>query len=120
MSARLSAITDWHTPEDALPDVLPGDMYEHGITPQKRITLCRVLVRDLHLAHLRIGNVEISFKLENADGPLRTYQPTLRRTDLVTELQVLAGQDVRVTLRNDGALPVKPRAALLVREEESN
>ena len=122
MTTRMSAITDWRTPNEDLPDVLPGEEYEYVITPQKHVTLCRILVHDLHPVHdlrlvrLQIGAVEISFKLERTDGPRRAYQPPKRRTDLAAEIPLLAGQDVRLTLRNHGDVSAKPRAALLVRE----
>ena len=121
----MSAITDWRTPNEDLPDVLPGEEYEYAIQPQKNVTLCRILIHDLHPVHglrlvrLQIGNVEIPFKLASADGPRRAYQPTKPRTELTAEIPLLPGQEVRLTLRNDGDVSAKPRAALLVREEES-
>ena len=132
MSDHMSVITDWRVRDDDLPDILPGEEFEHVITPQKHVVLCRIVVGGLHLVRLVIGIIEIPFKLEAFANPfkleaydnndLRTYRPTapkqltIRRTK-ADEIAVVAGQDVRVVLRNEGDEPAKPRAALLVREE---
>lgn len=116
-SARMSVITDWRTDDDALPDVLPGEGYDRVITPQKPVTLCRILVlHNLQLFRLRIGAEEIPFRLEGCDGNRRGYRPMIQGTT-ANEIAIAAGQDVRITLRNDSLYAVKPRAALLVREE---
>ena len=82
MTARTSVITD-RTPEKDLPDVAPGEEAERAIASHKFIVLWRIRVRDLVLARLRIGEVEVPFELEKlseaqgqvTDGPLRIYKP---------------------------------------------
>ena len=147
MKTRMSLVTDWRTRDEDLPDVLPGEEYERVITPQKHVTLCRILVNGLHLVRLQIGAVEeVPFRLMGVDGRRRGYSPRIdlvpRRDDddslrscaarekllqiqsipqptVPDEVAILAGVNVHITLRNERAVPVKPRAALLVREEIS-
>lgn len=132
MKPRTSIITDWSVrDEDELPDVPPGGEHEQAIAPQKFVVLRRIVVRDLTLVRLQIGVVEVPFELETTDGPLRTYRPKSLNDDAlkkrlvatgaavatVDSIAIAPGQEVRVLLRNDGQLPAKPRAALLVQEE---
>jgi hypothetical protein len=118
---RASVIINWGICDDAaLPDVPPGEEYERVITAQRCVVLCRILVRDLHLVHLQVGVVELAFELYNDSGHLRTYRPARYghlRVWPRDEVSLLVGLDVRVVFRNGGVAPVKPRAALLVREE---
>ena len=129
---RTSLITDWRVrDESTLPDIAPGEEHERVIAPQKFVVLRRVIVSDLTLIHLQIGAVEVPFDLEVSDGPLRTYKPkslddeALKKclvaigaaVATVDSIAIAPGLEVRVLLRNDGQLPAKPRAALLVQEE---
>lgn len=131
MTARASAITDWDTREDELPDVEPGAEYERAYASQKFIVLRRVVVRGMALARLQIGGVEVPHELEGMGDLTRTYRPAgLDNTDLRRQL-ISAGArvatkdsiaispslEIRVVLRNDGDAPTKPRAALMVQEE---
>jgi hypothetical protein len=131
MTARASAITDWNTREDDLPDVEPGAEYERLYASQKFIVLRRVVVRGMALARLQIGAVEVPFELESTGDLTRTYRPTGLDEEHLKQLLVKTGAavatkdsiaiaptlEIRVTLRNDGSKPLKPRAALIVQEE---
>jgi hypothetical protein len=132
--SRISVITDSRTRENDLPDVAPGAEFECVIASQKFIVLHRIRVVNMALVRLEIGRVkDIPFELESADGPIRTYRlKNLGDDDLKRHLisvgAAVATKDsiaiaptleVRVFLRNEGATPAKPRAALLVQEEIS-
>jgi hypothetical protein len=131
MTARASAITDWNTREDELPDVEPGAEYERLYASQKFIVLRRVVVRGMALARLQIGAVEVPFELESTGDLTRTYRPTGLDEENLKRLLVKAGAavatkdsiaiaptlEIRVVLRNDGGAAIKPRAALIVQEE---
>jgi hypothetical protein len=142
MTKRPSVITDWRTPDDALPDVLPGGEYARVITLQKPVTLHLILVQRLSLLRLQIGAVEVPFTSETVsalhigdlvNGIRSTYRPAwpqnaeglraLQATGLhVTEdggITIVPDLDVRLTLRNFGNEPAKPRAALIVHEAAS-
>jgi hypothetical protein len=134
---RTTTITDWRVRDEDLPDVPPGGEHDRAITPQKHVVLCRIVVRDLRLVRLQVGEVEVPFELDSEDGALRTYRPACQRrgvplSTLIAalvragahptssdEIGIPAALDVRVTLRNDTDAPARPRAALLVREEIS-
>lgn len=134
MSApRTSVITDWHVrDESTLPDLAPGEEYERVIAPQKFVVLHRIIVRGPSLMSLRIGAVsDVPFELESVDVEVRRYQPKgLNNEELKKQLvktgaapaglnmiALAPGLEVRLQLRNEGAAPTKPRAALLVQEE---
>jgi hypothetical protein len=127
----MSVITDWRTREEDLPDVAAGAEHECVITPQMFIVLHRILVRDLALVRVEVGAVkDVSFELESTDGPTQRYR--LKDLDALKKLLISTGAavtpgdsiaippglEVRAFLRNDGEVPAKPRAALLVQEEE--
>ena len=129
---RTSIITDWRTREEDLPDVAPGDEYERVIAPQKFVVLHKILVQGMVLVRLEIGTVkDVPFELESEDGPKRTYRfkgladEALKKALVKTgaavatsdSIAVAPALEVRVFLRNEGATPAKPRAALLVQEE---
>ena len=134
MRRRSYVITDWCVFGDAaLPDALPGKAYEVAIAcayprvclgvdkplhervivSQRDVTLCWILVRGLYLERLWVGAVEAAFELYGGDGHLWTFRPAR----LGHEISLLAGQDVRLLLRDERRVPVKPRAFLRVREE---
>lgn len=132
MTSRASILTDWHTRDEDLPDVAPGDAYEHVIATQKFVVLRRIIVRDMILVRLRIGDVDnVPFELESEDVPARRYRPKeLDDDDLKKRLvatgatvatrntiAISPGLEICVTLRNTRDTPAKPRAALLVQEE---
>lgn len=113
------SLPDWRVrDENALPDVPPGEEVERVFTPQTHVRLCQILVQSLRLIRLQVGNVSVPFKLEVVEDLLRTYESTMFRAVLTSEIAVLAGMDVRLTLRNVDSTPAKPRATLFVREEE--
>lgn len=127
---RMTVITDWRVrDEDALADVAPGEEYERVITPQKPVTLRRILC-NLCLERLQVGPVDIPFEITADDGQIR-YKPIWlhRVRDALARagsgargddgVVVAAGQDVRILLRNETDAPAKPRAALLIEEEDS-
>lgn len=125
-------ITDWRVRDEDLPDVPPGVEFEYVSRPQKFIVLHRIVVRDVVLARLQVGAVDVLFELESEDGGQRTYKPRGLDDEDLKRLLVAAGAavvtrdsiavsptlDIRALLRNEGDAPVKPRAALLVQEEE--
>ena len=121
------------TPSDAddLPDLQPGEEVECVIVPQKFVVLRRVHVQELllTLVRLQIGNhVEVPFELVTVDGYYRLTgldNPDLQKR-LGTAGAAVAPHntialspavDVVCLLRNDGAVSVRPRVALLVQEE---
>lgn len=132
---RTSIITDWRSHDKDLPDVRPGGEHEFVIASQKFVVLRLILVIDMVLVRLQIGEVDVAFELENAEGWLalrrRTYrlkdlgdgdiQKRLRATGAAVApsntIAIVPGLEVRVLLRNESAVSVKPRAALLVQEE---
>jgi hypothetical protein len=129
-----SVLTDWRSNEDDLPDVGPGEEHDLFITPQKFVVLHRVLVRErgLILVRLGIGAVEdVPFERIGTSDTVQVYRAkdlgTLKRyladagAAVVTDnvIAVPPGMDVHLTLRNTGAVPAKPRAALFVQEESS-
>lgn len=132
---RTSVITDWRTKsEEELPNLGFGDEYERVITPQMFVVLHRIIVRGrfLRLRSLRIGAVsDVPFELENEDGEILHYRPKgLDQTPLKQQLvntgaaaagpnavALPPGMDVWLVLRNEGVVPTKPRAALVVQEE---
>ena len=132
MGDRVSVITDWHTLDDDLPDVAPGGEFEGRVAPQKFIVLRRIIVRDLVLIRLQIGEVAVPFELESFDGIQRTYRPKnlddaaikerLTRTGAAVAtratIAISPNLEIRTVLRNESAAPAKPRAALIVQEEE--
>lgn len=138
MTARTphtSIITDWRVrDENELPDVPPGDEYERAIVPQKFIVLHQIVTRGPSLIRLRVGAVtDVPFELVSFDGDVRRYRPKDLDKQFFDQLLVKVGvaavsanaiaippnMEVWLILRNDGAVPVKPRAALIVQEEIS-
>ena len=132
MTTRPSIITDGRVREEDLPDVAPGDEYEHVIRPQKFIVLHRIGIRDMTLVRLEIGKVkDVPFELESTDGPSRTYRlKGLDDSDLkkrlvntgaavatINSIAIVPALEVRLFLRNEGDAPAKVRAALFVQEE---
>ncbi len=131
---RTTLITDWRTREEDLPDVAPGDECTRMIAPQTFIVLWRIIVRGMSLVSLRIGAVpDVPFALERADGVVHRYRltglddPTLKERLSAVGAAVAAHDAIAISpllevclqLRNEGAAPVKPRAALLVQQELS-
>ena len=128
-----SAITDWRTrDESALPDIPPGEEYERVIAPQTFVVLHKILVTGLGLVRLQIGaEADVPFELESTDGEVRYYRPKdvdqeptksqLAKTGTAAAssnaVAIPPGMEVRLHLRNEGAAPTKPRAALLVQDE---
>lgn len=132
MKIKTAIITDWRTKDEDLPDVAPGEEFERVIAPQKFVVLHRILVRELILVRLEVGAVtDVPFELIDTDGDRRTYKlGDLRDETLCKRLVAVgaaaAGRDtiaisplleVRVHLRNEGTVPAKPSAALIVQEE---
>lgn len=129
---RLSLITDHN--ESELPDVPPGDEYERVIALQKFIVLYQIMVRGPSLVRLRIGALpDVPFELVSVDGEVRLYRPKDLDKQFFDRLLVKVGtaavgpnaiavppgMEVWLVLRNDGEMPTKPRAALIVQEESS-
>jgi len=131
MSTRTSVITDWGVRDEDLPDVPPGEEHECLSRPQRFIVLCRIVVRGMTLVRLRIGTVEVPFELESTNDAVRRYKPKpkdldglknqLRATGAAVathdSIAITPGLEIRALLRNEGTVPIKPRAALLVQEE---
>lgn len=131
---RMSVITDWRFRDvNELPDVLPGAEYERGIASQKFVVLHQIVIRGPSLISLRIGALsDVPFELVSTDGDIRRYRPKDLDKQFFDRLLVKVGaaavnpntiaippgMEVWLVLRNDGAAPVKPRAALIVQEEE--
>lgn len=134
MKPRTSAITDWRTRDEDLPDVLPDEEYERVITPQRHVVLVQLLVQDLRMAKLQIGPIDqIPFEICDESATLRTYRPNLGeifetvRAHLAdigcfvvapNAIRVVTGIDVRITVKNLGEVPKKPRVALIVEESK--
>ena len=133
MTDRVSAITDWRTRDEDLPEIPPGGEYERRIAPQKYVVLLQVSVRNLTRVRLRVGAADgIPFKLTNDRGGTRNYRPRIGDSEVVDrlaavgaaalihhdEIRIPPGMDVLVTLRNDDDAPAKPRVALLVQESD--
>ncbi len=131
MIGRTSVITDWSTRDEDLPDVSPGETFEGVCVPQNFVVLFRVLVKDLILARLQIGPVTVPFELHSAIEGRRSYalkiadealrQCLVKVGAAVTPgngIALTPGSEVHLLLRNDGASPVRLRAALIVQEEE--
>lgn len=131
---RTSVITDWRVrDEDKLPDVPPGEGYERQIAPQKFVVLHRVVVRGMSLAQLGIGAVSsVPFELDSVDGDTRYYRPCGLDAEAIKKSLVKVGAavagpnaiaiapalEVRLLLVNEGTTAAKPRAAIVVQEEE--
>jgi hypothetical protein len=124
-------LIDWQAHDEDLPDVLPGAEFEGRVAPQKFIVLRRIAVRDLVLVRLQIGTATVPCELEHTDGTQRTYRPkdladaALQQRLVATgaaatrdAIAISPGLEVRMVLRNEGSVPTKPRAALIVHEEE--
>jgi hypothetical protein len=117
--------------DEDLPNVPPGGEHERVLSPQKFVVLHRILTCDMILIRLQIGTVEVPFELDNTDSLQWTYRPRgldddLLRNRLVAtgaavattdSIAVAPGLEVRALLRNESAVPAKPRVALLVYEE---
>jgi hypothetical protein len=133
---RMSVITDWRVRDEReLPDIPPGDEYEHVIAPQKFVVLHRIIVHGPSLVRLGIGAVpDVPFELVSADGDVRRYRPKdLDKQFFETchgclvkvgaaavgpsAIAIAPGLEVWLVLRNDGETPVKPQASLIVQEE---
>ena len=132
---RTSVITDWRVrDESTLPDLLPGDEYERVIAPQKFVVLHRIIIRGPNLIRLGIGGVpDVPFELESVDGDVRRYRAKGLNDEALKKqlvkvgaaasgpnaIAIAPGLEICLQLRNEGAAPTKPRAALLVQEEIS-
>jgi hypothetical protein len=118
--------------KDRLVNLAPGDEVEHVFTPQKNVTLRRVLIRDVTLLRVHIGKVEVPFAFcgeDGRDGRRLSYRATgllALRDQLVAtgaaidghdEIALPAGLNVRLLLRNDQERTATPRASLLVEEK---
>lgn len=127
-----SVVTDWRIRDEDLADIPPGKTCERVITPQRHSLLRQIVVRHLQLAWLQIGNVIVPFEICGENGAVRTYRPIATDIQILRQLantgaqvlarhaiRVVAGLDVRVILRNDGASPKKPIVSLIVQEEAS-
>jgi hypothetical protein len=127
-----SVITDWRTrDESALPDVAPGGEYTRVIASQKFVVLHRILTAGPVLVGLRIGEVgDVPFELVSVDGDVRHYQPKVDQEPIKGQLAkggaaaasaitiaIPPRMHVCLQLRNEGAVPIKPRTALIVQEE---
>ncbi len=113
-----------------LPALQPGEEHAYEIAAQKFVLLRRILIPPIGLTLVRlwIGVVEVPFELESADG---TYRMTGLGDETLKKRLIGAGAavasfdtvalapalEVHVLLRNDGAVPEKPRVSLLVQEE---
>jgi len=133
MIPRLSVITDWRVRnDDDLPDIAPGEEFERVIAPQKFIVLHAIILRGPPLVSLQIGALpDVPFELEAIDVDIRRYRPSglndeaLKKSLIhvgaaaagVHAIAIVPALEVRMVVRNDGAAPVKPHAALLVQEE---
>lgn len=134
MSASRTVVTDWRVrDEQTLPDLAPGEDYERVIAPQKFVVLHQILVWGPSLVGLGIGGVrDVPFELENADTGVRRYRLRGLTDEALKNsfaknggaaavgdhaLAIAPGLEVRLLLRNEGAVPVKPRAAIVVQEE---
>lgn len=132
MTARTSIITDWRVRDDDLPDLAPGEEYERMIAPQKFVVLHRIIVRGPILVRLGIGSMpDVPFELESVDGDIRRYQPCGLDDDAIKKslvkvgaavaggsaIAIVPGLEVRLLLRNETDVVIKPRAAILVQEE---
>ena len=132
---RTAVITDWRTKDENLPDLAPGEDYERVIVPQMFCVLHRIIVRGpgLNLVSLRIDAVaDVPFELESVDGEIRNYRLKLDPDTLSNlkkcapaaaaigshALALMPALAIRLVLRNEGDAPTKPRAALIVQEEE--
>ncbi len=123
-------ITDWH--DENLPDISPGEEFEGRAATQKFIVLRRIVVRDLILVRLQIGTAEVPFELESTGGDQRHYRlkdlddAAIKQRLIETgaavatrdSIAISPGLEIRTVLRNEGSVPAKPRAALIVQEEE--
>lgn len=134
-----SIITDWRTKdEDALPELAFGEDYERRITPQMFVVMHRIILqgRFLHLVSLRVGALsDVPFELEHEEDGVEVhhYRPKGVNQEPIKQLLVNTGaaavgsnaiaippgMDVLLVVRNGGAEPAKPRAAILVQEERA-
>jgi len=126
------AIIDWSVRDDVLPDIAPGEEYECAIAPQQFVVLRRIYTYGMTLVSLRIGEVEaVPFERisddRQSDYALRGLDNADLRERLIAtgaavatadSIAIVPGLEVRVVLRNEGNVPAKPRAALIVQEEE--
>lgn len=133
MTEPPTVVTDWRTRDESkLPDVAPGEEYERVIATQKFVVLHQVVVRGVVLVRLGIDAVsEVPFELDSVDGELRRYRIAGLTDDAVRKslvkvgaaaagenaVAIAPGLEVKLLVRNEGSLPVKPRAAIVVQEE---
>lgn len=131
-------ITYWRTPgsHKELPDLDPGDECDHVILPQRFIVLHSILVHDPSLVLVRLGvgaEPDVPFEQASVTGEERRYK--LKDLDVLffdrrlakvgaaaigaDAIAIPPGMEVRLQLRNVGPDPIKPRAALVVQEEET-
>ncbi len=101
---------DWQNP--ALEDVPPGGEYETLRTPQRPIGLYRIVVEGFHLSKVEIGNAFVTFVLCDASEDRRWYRP-----EPDGPIEVVAGLDIRLYLRNETDAPQKPKITMIVQEE---
>jgi hypothetical protein len=118
---RLALVTDWGvgfqltpTPREPLPDVPPGGEYQEQCTPQRPIGLYRIVVLGFHLVEVQVGATFVPFVLCDASDDHRWYRP-----EPDGEIEVVAGQTIRLYLRNETDAPRKPKIAMLVQEQAS-
>lgn len=133
----LSGALPMNPPMGDPPDLLPGEVRVLVLVTQQFSLLQYVLLSpDAALTHLQISGVEIScaqvpYAEVPPEDPWQRYRfrglddPALRRA-LITHGAAVAPQDtiavspgveIQLHLRNAGAAPARPRAALLVHEE---
>jgi hypothetical protein len=120
---RTTFLTD-RRPCTTLRGVPPGAEHETSIAPQMHVVLRGVFVPTMRLGRLRVGDVEIPFETVS-DLPPRIYRPRINTAPLAEQLRatgvlkiapltIPAAMLVTVTLRNETASAVKPRASLIL------
>jgi hypothetical protein len=115
---RLAVVNDWDvggfqlTPAEPLPDVPPGGEYQEQCTPQRPIVLYRIVVVGFHLVEVQVGATFVPFLLCDASDGRRWYRP-----EPDGSIEVVAGQTIRLYLRNETDAPMKPKVGLIVQED---